>query len=74
MNEICENLLERLYNKVNIHLQMYKDTNEPSDFQKGVAEGVYEVADSIRNQLKADGIIIDSKLNDVINELEKIVR
>ena len=74
MKDKYNNLIERLYENIKDCIKQYKNTTEHTQFQKGVAEGIYETADTIRNQMIIDEIKVDEKLNKAIDELENIIK
>ena len=73
MSEEYKNILERVYETVEECLKEYRRKREHSDYEKGLAEGIYEMADSIRNQAIIDEVEIDKKINTIIDELEKAI-
>ncbi len=65
-----EQIIERIYNNLQDCINRYnKDKTEQI---KWVLCGMWELADSIKNQLYIDGIE-DKKLNDIIDKADKIL-
>ena len=74
MEEEYVNLINRIKENIEDCLKTYKAKKEPTKYDNGWAEGIYEMADTIRNQMIVDGITVGEELNKKIDELEKIIK